>query len=183
MTAPSTYLRQLRESAANRRLELARILRDNPDATNVELAAALNVNRDTIAEDRKALMELVVNDTTNEMQLLRDDLRQKLEALEAEVQKHRKDDGRLSHVAIDQLLSITKAVIELTGARKPVKEQVEMSGNVPLNVIVQGRVATRLPVIDGTPVTPVLELTEGDNEDQHTVGRTTGDDEEGKGKD
>jgi hypothetical protein len=168
MTAPSTYLRQLREGAANRRLELARILRDTPDATNLELAAALNVNRDTIAEDRKALMELVTSETSSEMQQLREDLRQKLEALEAEVQKHRKEDGRLSHVAIDQLLSITKAVIELTGARKPVKEQVEMSGNMPLNVIVKGRVATRIPVIQGEPVeelTPGQQrLTEGKDE-------------------
>jgi hypothetical protein len=136
-------------------LELAKLLRDNPEATNLELAAALNVNRDTIAEDRKALMELVTNDTLTEMELLREELRHKLESLEKEVELHRKD-GKLSLGAIDQLLSITKAVIELTGARKPVKEQVEMTGDVPLNVIVQGRVAARTPVIKGEPVVPQL---------------------------
>ena len=55
----------------------------------------------------------------------------KLESLKAEVQKHRKD-GKLSLSAIDQLLSITKAVIELTGVRKPVVERVDVKHRAPI---------------------------------------------------
>ena len=54
--------------------------------------------------------------------MLRAEMVKKLEALEAEVQKHRKD-GKLPLTAVDRLLDITKAVIELTGVRKPVNEK------------------------------------------------------------
>lgn len=167
MTAPSGYLRTLRESQASRRLGVAKALRETPDATDIELAAIFCVSRNTIAEDRQALMEQLTKTATTEMELLREDLRQKLESYEKEVELHRKD-GKLSLGAIDQLLSITKAVIELTGARKPVKEQLEIAGDLPLNVIVQGRVAARIPVIHGEPVgelTPGQQLlTEGKDE-------------------
>ena len=67
-------------------------------------------------------MENLKERTMTETELLRAELVQKLDGLVAEVEKHRKD-GKLSLGAIDQVLSITKAVIELTGARKPVVEK------------------------------------------------------------
>ena len=126
MTAPSGYLRTLRESQASRRLLVAKALRERPDATNVELAQIFAVDRETIAEDRKFLMEQLTKNASSEMEMLRDELCAKLERLEGEVELHRKN-GKLSLGAIDQLLSITKAFIELTGARKPVKEEVKVT--------------------------------------------------------
>lgn len=126
MTAPIGYLRMKREGTARRRLELAKMLRQDPSATNIELAKALNVNRDTIALDRKALIEMVKNDAKSETELLRGEMVEELESLKVEVEKHRKD-GKLSLQAVDRLLDITKAIIELTGVRKPVTEQKNVS--------------------------------------------------------
>ncbi len=122
MTAPTQYLRDLREQQTHRRLGVAKYLRESPTATNVELAKMFGVTRDTIALDRKALMEQLKQSTMTETERLRAELVQKLDGLVGEVEKHRKD-GKLSLGAIDQMLSITKAVIELTGARKPVIEK------------------------------------------------------------
>jgi hypothetical protein len=131
VTGPSQYVRQKREEAAHRRLELAKLLRDDPTATNISLAKSLGVNRDTIAEDRKAIMEQMTKSTLTETELMRAEMVTKLESLEAEVQKHRKDD-KLPLSAIDQLLSITKAVIELTGVRKPVNEKLSVTHKAPI---------------------------------------------------
>lgn len=125
MTAPSQHLRELREGATRRRLELAKLLRDDPKTTNIELAKALGVNRDTIALDRKAIMTEMTKSTLTQTELMRAEMVSKLVALEAEVELHRKD-GKLPITAIDQLLSITKAVIDLTGVRKPVVEKHEV---------------------------------------------------------
>jgi hypothetical protein len=125
MTAPSTYLRELREGAARRRLELAKLLRDDPTATNISLAKSLGVNRETIALDRKAIMETLTKSTLSETELLRTEMVKKLDGLITEVEKHRKD-GKLSLSAIDQMLSITKALVELTGCRKPVNEKLDV---------------------------------------------------------
>ena len=86
MTAPTGYLRDLREQQTTRRLQLARLLRDDPKATNVELAKTLGVNRDTIALDRKAIMEEMTKNTFTETELMRAEMVNKLESLEAEVQ-------------------------------------------------------------------------------------------------
>ena len=43
MSGPSQYVREKREEAARRRLELAKLLRDDPKTTNIELAKALGV--------------------------------------------------------------------------------------------------------------------------------------------
>jgi hypothetical protein len=126
MTAPSQYLRDLREEQTSRRLGVAKALRETPDATNIELAKIFKVSRNTIAEDRKAIMEQMTKSTLTETELLRASMVEKLEALEAEVEKHRKD-GKLSLQAVDRLLDITKAVIELTGVRKPVVEKRELT--------------------------------------------------------
>ena len=146
MSGPSQYVRQKREEAAHRRLELAKLLRNDPKATNVALAKTLGVNRDTIALDRKAIMEQMTKSTLTETELMRAEMVNKLESLEAEVQKHRKD-GKLSLSAIDQLLSITKAVIELTGVRKPVNEKLQVTHRAPIRfntVIVPTRPEHRL---------------------------------------
>jgi hypothetical protein len=125
MTAPSSYLRCLREEQTTRRLGVAKALREAPEITNVQLATMFGVSRNTIQLDREAIMQQLVASTKTETELLRDGLVKKLEGLVAEVEKHRKD-GKLSLGAIDQVLSITKAVIELTGARKPVVEKHEV---------------------------------------------------------
>lgn len=126
MAGPSQYVRQKREEASARRLEVAKLLREDPATTNKQLAEKLDVSRNTIALDRKAIMEKIQNDTKTETELLRAELVAKLEGLMLEVEKHRKTDGKLSLAAIDQMLTITKAVIELTGARKPVVEKLEV---------------------------------------------------------
>jgi len=131
MSAPSKYLRQKREEATRRRLELAKLLRDDPDATNIELSRALNVTRNTIALDRKVIMEELTKSTLTQTELMRAEMVQELESLKDEVQKHRKD-GKLSLQAIDQILSITKAVIELTGCRKPVSEKMQVTHRAPI---------------------------------------------------
>jgi hypothetical protein len=132
MTAPSSHLRSLSahlrkrlEEQTSRRLGVAKALRDTPDATNIELAKIFDVSRNTIAEDRKAIMEQLVASTKTESELLRAEMVKKLDGLTAEVELHRKD-GKLSLGAIDQILSISKAVIELTGIRKPVVEKLEV---------------------------------------------------------
>ena len=131
MSAPTTYLRQKREEAARRRLELAKLLRDDPDATNIQLAKALNVNRDTIALDRKVLVEQITKSTLTETELMRAEMVTELEGLKDEVEKHRKD-GKLSLQAVDRLLDITKAIIELTGVRKPVNEKMQVTHRAPI---------------------------------------------------
>lgn len=139
MNGRQLYLRSLHEQATRRQLEVAKLLRENPEATNIELADALNVDRDTIAKDRKALMEQIKTDTKSELELLREELRVKLEKLEGEVEKHRNKNGLLSLGAIDQQLCIIKAISELLGARKPVKEKLEIEGSPePVYLIVQG---------------------------------------------
>lgn len=126
MGGPSQYVRQKREQAAQRRLELVKLLRANPKLTNKVLAKTLGVTRDTIALDRKIIMESIVKNTINQTELMRAEMVQRLEALEAEVEKHRKD-GKLSLSAVDRLLDITKALVELTGCRKPVNEKLAVT--------------------------------------------------------
>ena len=125
MTAPSGYLRGLREQQTARRLRLVKALRETPDATNVQLARMFGVSRNTIQLDREAIMQQLVASTKTESELLRAEMVQKLDGLVAEVEKHRKD-GKLSLSAIDQILSITKSLIELTGCRKVVVEKFEV---------------------------------------------------------
>ena len=90
----------------------------------------------------------------------------KLVALEAEVEKHRKD-GKLSLPAIDQLLSITKAVIELTGVRKPVNERLSVTHKAPIQfqtVIVKtdGSRVPVPPIADAELITEPYALEAGD---------------------
>src|SRR5271157_5475119 len=81
VTTPSKdHLRMLRgpirarlEKQTSRRLGVAKILRETPDATNIELAKIFDVDRDTIAEDRKFLMAQINQEAKSETQLWRDE--------------------------------------------------------------------------------------------------------------
>jgi hypothetical protein len=130
MTAPSTYLRQLRDAQARRRLELARLLRDNPAATNIELAKALNVNRDTIAEDRLALMQEVNQDAKTETQIMRDDQLARIKAKIAEI-----ECDALLMKATDKHQALWRWMlleVKLTGTAAPTRAE-----NVNVNVDAQ----------------------------------------------
>lgn len=126
MTAPSTYLRELRDAQATRRLELAKLLRDDPKATNVALAKALGVNRDTIAEDRKAIMEEIKKNTLDETAFYRLKLLNKLEALLEVLETRRADKGKFSLQSVDREITLIKEIKDLMGVRKPVVEKFEM---------------------------------------------------------
>jgi hypothetical protein len=165
MSAPSHHLRQKREEAARRRLELAKLLRGDPKATNIALAKVLGVNRDTIALDRKEIMEQMTKSTLTETELMRAEMVTKLESLEAEVQLHRRD-GKLPITGIDQLLAITKAVIELTGCRKPVNEKMQVTHRAPIrfNTVVVGADGKERPVptLNAEVITEPYALEAGD---------------------
>jgi hypothetical protein len=122
VSGPSGYVRQCREQAAQRRLEIVRLLREDASITNIALAAKLAVSRNTIAGDRTTIMNQLIDSTKTETELLRAELVTKLQVLESEVQRHR-DKGKLSLSAIDSLLDIHKALIDLTGCRKAVVEK------------------------------------------------------------
>ena len=126
MTAPSTYLRQLHEAAARRRLEIAKILRDAPATTNKQLAMALNVSRNTITQDRTIIVEQLKQQTMNETEALRADMMQRLEHLNTELELHRKS-GKLPVNVIHEMMLVHRSIIDLLGIRKPVVEKLEVS--------------------------------------------------------
>jgi hypothetical protein len=131
MTAPTAYLRQLREGAARRRLELSRLLRDNPAATNKELAKTLGVNRDTIALDRKVIMEELQKSTLTETEQLRSEMVTKLEDLNNELERHRRD-GKLPIGVVHEMLLVHRTLIEVLGVRKPVVERMDVNHRQPI---------------------------------------------------
>src|SRR5579862_2755885 len=110
MTAPSTYLRILREAQTRRRLELVKLLQAHPDATNIELAKALSVNRDTIALDRKVIMEELQKETLNETEVLRANLVARLENLDGELERHR-NNGKLPVSVIHEMHLVHRTLI------------------------------------------------------------------------
>jgi len=126
VTAPSTYLRELRDAQATRRLELAKLLRETPDATNLELAKALSVSRNTIAEDRKAIMEEIKKNTLDETAFYRLKLLNKLEALLEVLETRRADKGKFSLQSVDREITLIKEIKDLMGVRKPVVEKFDM---------------------------------------------------------
>jgi hypothetical protein len=121
MTAPSTYLRQLRDAQARRRLELARLLRDDPSANNKELAKALNVDRHTIAEDRLALMQQVNESAKTETQIMREDQLDRIQKKMAEI-----EDDQLLMSAADRHLALwrwMKLETTLRGTAAPTRSE------------------------------------------------------------
>jgi hypothetical protein len=121
MTLRSQHLRDLREQRESRRLGVAKALRDTPDTTNIELAKVFGVTRDTIALDRKALVEQMTKSALTETELLRADMVDRLENLNKELELHRKD-GKLPISVIHEGLLVTRAIIELLGVRKAVPD-------------------------------------------------------------
>ncbi|HEX6822682.1 MAG TPA: hypothetical protein VF123_11540 [Candidatus Sulfotelmatobacter sp.] len=126
MSGPSQYVREKREAASQRRLELAKLLRENPKLTNIALAKTLGVNRDTIADDRKVIMKQLQISTLTETEQLRREMCDRLVALNEELELHRKD-GRLPVGVIHEQHLINRSIIELLGVRKPVVEKLEVS--------------------------------------------------------
>lgn len=125
MTQPSNRQRCLMEAATRRRLEIARILRDAPTTTNIMLAKALKVSRNTITQDRKIMVQDLKKQTMTETEALRADMVQRLESLNKELELHRKD-GKLPVSVIHEALLVTRSIIELLGVRKPVVEKLEI---------------------------------------------------------
>jgi hypothetical protein len=125
MTAPSQYLRDLREQRESRRLGVAKTLRDTPTATNIELARVFGVTRDTIAADRQAIMEQLKQSTLTETEQLRVSMLQRLQHLLDEIELHRKDK-KLPVSLIHEMHLVTRSMIELLGVRKPVTEKLEV---------------------------------------------------------
>jgi hypothetical protein len=171
MTQPSNHLRRLMEAATLRRLEIAKILRAVPTTTNIMFAKALKVSRNTITQDRKALMEQLQNAALTETELLRADMLQKLEHLNTELELHR-TDGKLPISVIHEALLVTRSIIELLGVRKPVVEKLEVRrSSVKFETSI-----VRTELVDGKPVGEIsapkqfevvcktLSLTEGSNE-------------------
>jgi hypothetical protein len=126
MTAPTQYLRDLREQRTARRLEVAKALRDNPSVTNVELGKRFDVTRDTIALDRKNIMEDLRKNTVEQTEALRAEMVTKLEKLNTELELHRRD-GKLPVSVIHEALLVHRTLIEMLGIRKPVIEKAEVT--------------------------------------------------------
>jgi hypothetical protein len=118
MTAPAAHLRKLREGQASRRLGVAKVLRETPNATNVELARIFDVDRDTIAEDRKAIMSLVNNETQTEMQLYRDDQLARITEKWREIDLDPTMSGAEKHLAWSRWM---KLEMDLRGTAAPSK--------------------------------------------------------------
>jgi len=147
VSGPSQYVRQKREAAARRRLEIAKMLRDDPTTTNKQLAKVLNVNRDTVALDRKIMVEALHKETQSETELLRADMLQKLESLHHELELHRRD-GKLPVSVIHEGLLVTRSIIELLGVRKPVVETLE----VKKSTVAFRTTVVRTQMVDGKAV-------------------------------
>lgn len=150
MTAPSQYLRDLREQRESRRLGVAKALRETPNATNIELAKTFGVTRDTIAEDRKAIVEQLKKETITETEALRAEMVQKLEHLNTELELHRKS-GKLPVGVIHEMMLVHRSIIELLGIRKPVVEKLEIKkSTISFRTIIPSEVQTEPKVFSVT---------------------------------
>ncbi len=125
MSGPSQYVRECREAAATRRLEIVKLLKGDPTITNIELAKRLDVSRNTITLDRRAIMEALQKSTLTETEQLRSEMVGKLEDLNGELEKHRKD-GKLPIGVVHEMLLVHRTLIEMLGIRKPVVEKLEV---------------------------------------------------------
>jgi len=116
--ASITKIRNDREARARRRLELVRLLRDSPQATNVELAKALHVSRNTIQEDRLAIMELARTETLTETQLYRDNQLTRIAEKWDEIENDASMSGAEKHLAWSRWM---KLEMDLRGTAAPTK--------------------------------------------------------------
>ena len=106
MTPPSNQIRSLRgsnrarlERQSSRRLGVAKVLRETPNATNVELAQLFDVDRDTVAEDRKFLMNQVNDNALTETQLYRADQLTRIQEKWGEIESDETMSGAEKHLA------------------------------------------------------------------------------------
>jgi hypothetical protein len=116
--ASITKIRNDREARAHRHLELAGLLRDDPSATNVELAKTLHVSRNTIMQDRLAIMEQARTETKSEMQLYRDDQLTRITAKWDEIETDDTMSGAEKHLAWARWM---KLEMDLRGTAAPSK--------------------------------------------------------------
>ena len=125
--ASITKIRNDREARLRRHVELAKLLRDNPVATNIELAKALHVSRNTIMLDRLVIMELARNEALTETQIYRADqltrIQEKWNSIEksnmSDADKHREWRGWM------------KLEVEIRGTAAPTKS---ISTNINVDV-------------------------------------------------
>jgi DNA repair exonuclease SbcCD nuclease subunit len=125
MAGPSNLVREAREAASRRRLEIAKILREDPATTNIQLAKMLNVSRNTITSDRASIMENLTKETLTTTEALREQMAARLERLDEELERHRKN-GKLPVNVIHEAHLLTRSLIELLGCRKPIVEKVQV---------------------------------------------------------
>jgi Winged helix-turn-helix DNA-binding len=116
--ASITKIRSDREARARRHLELVKLLRENPNATNIELAEVLNVSRNTIAEDRKFLMSQATNEAQSEMQLYREDQLTRIQEKWDEIESDDTMTGAEKHLAWSRWM---KLEMDLRGTAAPSK--------------------------------------------------------------
>ncbi len=116
--ASITKIRSDREARARRHIELARLLREDPEATNIELAKALHVNRDTIAEDRKHLMSIASGEAKSEMVLYREDQLTRIAEKWDEIESDETMSGAEKHLAWSRWM---KLEMDLRGTAAPSK--------------------------------------------------------------
>jgi hypothetical protein len=128
MTAPSGYLRRLREQRESRRLGVAKVLRETPNATNVELAKVFAVNRDTIQEDRQHLMTLAKTETLTETQLYRNDQLSRVAEKWGEIDGDQTMSGAEKHLAWSRWM---KLEMDLRGTAAPSRSS---STNLNVNI-------------------------------------------------
>jgi DNA-binding transcriptional MocR family regulator len=108
-------------------LELAKLLRGNPDTTNKELAQALNVSRNTITEDRKSLMAQVNQEAKTQTQLHREDQLARIEMKWQEIDSDASMTGAEKHLAWSRWM---KLEMDLRGTAAPTKS---ISANLNVN--------------------------------------------------
>lgn len=118
--ASITKIRNDREARVRRHVEIARLLRDDPRYTNVELARMLNVSRNTIAEDRKHLMSVVSNEAKNEMQIYREDQLTRIAAKWDEIENDQTMTGAEKHLAWSRWM---KLEMDLRGTAAPTRSE------------------------------------------------------------
>lgn len=126
MTAPASYLRELREQRTSRRLGVAKVLRETPNATNVGLGKIFGVNRDTIAEDRKYLMSLTNNEALTETQMYRADQLSRIQEKWNSIETSTMSDAD-KHLAWSRWM---KLEVEIRGTAAPSKS---ISAHVDVN--------------------------------------------------
>jgi hypothetical protein len=121
------HLRKLREQRESRRLGVAKVLRETPNATDIELAKIFDVSRNTIREDRKYLMTLVKNEALTETQLYREVQLTRITAKWNEIETDPTMTGAEKHLAWSRWM---KLEMDLRGTAAPTRSE---NLNVNLN--------------------------------------------------